>query len=52
MASEVVHDLEFCVLQLKSVHDLEALKKLPVVTLVVDGNPLCDKFKDETSYVR
>ena len=38
--------------QLKSEHDLDALKKLPIANLILDGNPLCDKFKDDTTYVR
>lgn len=31
---------------------LDALMGLPIVDLFLDGNPLCDKYKDQNSYIR
>lgn len=31
---------------------LDAFMGLPVVDLVLDGNPLCDKFSDRVTYIR
>lgn len=30
----------------------DAFIGLPIVDLVLDGNPVCDKFKDKEAYIR
>lgn len=37
--------------KLRSVSDLNSLKGLEVTDLILDGNPLCDDFKDKTTYI-
>ncbi|GBL94459.1 Nuclear RNA export factor 1 [Araneus ventricosus] len=37
--------------KLRSVAELNYLKGLEIVDLVLDGNPLCDDFKDKNSYI-
>ncbi|XP_056641842.1 nuclear RNA export factor 1-like [Diorhabda sublineata] len=37
--------------KIKDISQLDALQGLPIVDLMLDGNPLCDKFKDKPSYV-
>ncbi|KAI4455893.1 nuclear rna export factor [Holotrichia oblita] len=38
--------------KIKDVAHLDSLMGLNIVDLVLDGNPLCDKFKDQPSYIR
>ncbi|MEE6527202.1 hypothetical protein FKM82_028399 [Ascaphus truei] len=38
--------------QLKSDRDLDRIKGLKLEELWLDGNPLCDNFRDHTSYIR
>ncbi|XP_029470692.1 nuclear RNA export factor 1 [Rhinatrema bivittatum] len=38
--------------ELKSDRDLDRLKGLKLEELWLDGNPLCDTFKDQSSYIR
>ena len=40
------------VLQLTTHLDLNVFTKLPITELALDGNPLCNKFKDSSTYVR
>lgn len=37
--------------KLRDISALDALVGLPLVELVLEGNPLCDKFKDTTVYI-
>ncbi|XP_017785582.1 PREDICTED: nuclear RNA export factor 1 [Nicrophorus vespilloides] len=37
--------------KLRDIAQLDSLKGLGVVDLLLDGNPLCDKFKDQTAYI-
>ncbi|KAG5895804.1 hypothetical protein JTB14_028508 [Gonioctena quinquepunctata] len=37
--------------KLREISQLDALQGLPIVDLVLDGNPLCDKFKDQATYI-
>ncbi|XP_022916625.2 nuclear RNA export factor 1-like [Onthophagus taurus] len=37
--------------KLKDVLQLDALSGLPIVDLVLDGNPLCDAFQEKESYI-
>lgn len=37
--------------KIRDISQLDALQGLPIVDLMLDGNPLCDKFKDKPSYV-
>lgn len=39
-------------LQLKSERDLDKVKGLKLEELWLDGNPLCDAFRDQATYVR
>lgn len=41
-----------CVLQISSTHSLDALKECALVDMVLQGNPLKDRLKDDTVYVR
>lgn len=38
--------------KLRDITQLDNLQGLPIIDLVLDGNPLCDKFKDQASYIR
>ncbi|KAJ8956646.1 hypothetical protein NQ318_014000 [Aromia moschata] len=38
--------------KLREMAQLDALQGLPIVDLILDGNPLCDKFKDQATYIR
>lgn len=37
--------------KLRQMTNLDPLRGVPIVDLVLDGNPLCDAFKDQSSYV-
>lgn len=37
--------------KIRDVANLDALMKLPVIDLVLDGNPLCNKFRDKDTYI-
>ncbi|GFY50351.1 nuclear RNA export factor 1 [Trichonephila inaurata madagascariensis] len=37
--------------KLRSVAELNSLKGLEITDLILDGNPLCDDFKDKTTYI-
>ncbi|XP_044729790.1 nuclear RNA export factor 1-like [Chrysoperla carnea] len=37
--------------EIRDIRSLDKLKGLQLVDLVLDGNPLCDKFKDQSVYV-
>ncbi|KAJ8940254.1 hypothetical protein NQ314_010776 [Rhamnusium bicolor] len=37
--------------KLRDISQLDSLQGLPIIDLVLDGNPLCDKFKEQTSYI-
>lgn len=38
--------------KIRAMHELNYLKGLDLEELVIDGNPLCDDYKDKTSYIR
>lgn len=38
--------------QLKYINDLNLLKKWKLEEIVLDGNELCDKFQENTVYIR
>lgn len=38
--------------QISDLNKLDCLRGLKLESLVLDDNPLCDKFTDQTSYVR
>lgn len=42
----------FFLFQIRDIKFLDFLKGLDLVELVLDGNPLCDKFEDQSVYVR
>ncbi|KAJ8916786.1 hypothetical protein NQ315_005791 [Exocentrus adspersus] len=37
--------------KLREITQLDSLQGLPIIDLVLDGNPLCDKFKDQATYI-
>ncbi|XP_074032061.1 nuclear RNA export factor 1 [Leptinotarsa decemlineata] len=37
--------------KVREISELDSLQGLPIVELVLDGNPLCDKFRDQPSYI-
>ncbi|KAF7271883.1 hypothetical protein GWI33_015302 [Rhynchophorus ferrugineus] len=37
--------------KLRDISVLDGLSDMPIVDLVLDGNPLCDKFKEQSSYI-
>ncbi|XP_060522572.1 nuclear RNA export factor 1 [Cylas formicarius] len=37
--------------KLRDISQLDALIGLPLIELVLDGNPLCDRFKEQTIYI-
>lgn len=39
-------------LQLKSERELDKVKGLKLEELWLDGNPLCDTFRDQSTYIR
>lgn len=38
--------------KIKDIIHLDSLIGLNIIELVLDGNPLCDKFKDQSTYIR
>lgn len=48
----IVQILQKFFFQLRDITQLDALQGLPIIELVLDGNPLCDKFKDQATYIR
>lgn len=38
--------------RIKDLIQLDAFIGLPIVDLLLDGNPLCDKFKEQSTYIR
>lgn len=38
--------------QLTRVHALDALKGLPIEEIVLHDNPVCNEFKERSSYIR
>lgn len=39
-------------MQLKSERELDKIKGLKLEELWLDGNPLCDSFRDQSTYIR
>ncbi|XP_028128497.1 nuclear RNA export factor 1 isoform X1 [Diabrotica virgifera virgifera] len=37
--------------KIRDITELDAFQGLPVVDLLLDGNPVCDKFKDKPTYI-
>nr|CAD7423253.1 unnamed protein product [Timema monikensis] len=47
-----IHEVIFVCKQLRELRQLEYLQGLRLEDLVLDGNPLCDKFREQSTYVR
>lgn len=48
----LLYQLHRCVLQLKSIRELDKVKGLKLEELWLQGNPFCSKYADQSAYVR
>lgn len=48
----LVSDESFLLVQIRSERELDKLKGLRLAELWLEGNPLCQHFKDQTIYIR
>ena len=41
-----------CWFQIRAIEELEKIKTWNLLELILDGNDLCDRFKDQAAYIR